>query len=166
MQPEQFMAAWETTNHQMRCSILKITRRSDVVDDIMQDIFINCYQRTDHLEQSFAVKYLMRAATNAAISYIKNGWVSKRIYDAAEPHSSETPLTKYSIMEQDELYRMKVLPALEKLPARQRIAIEAYMSFPTRKAAARAMGIPIATLWYNEMAALKSLRKKLDKRGS
>jgi len=130
----------------------------------MQDIFLNCYQRAGNLEKSYAAKYFMRAATNAALGYVKSGWVSKRKYDTAEPRSSATPLTEYAIMERDVLYRMQVLPALEELPARQRTAIRAYMSFPTRKAAARGRGIPVATLWYNEMAALKSLRKRLEKR--
>lgn len=84
----------------------------------------------------------MRAATNAAKSYLHSPWKSRAEYRVPERQSFEAPHSTYEVKEREELYERMVVPALEQLPQRQRGALEAYMEFRFRRHAGLGDGNP------------------------
>lgn len=161
MYPDDFLQVWDEIKLQLRGRISLVTGRPDMVDDLLQDVFVNVYPKAAGLHESYAAKYVMRAATNAANSYLKSRWSAKVEYWVPERLSWETPLSSYLVREREEFYKDRILPTLERLPHKQRTAIEAYMEFSKRRAASRAMGIPLNTLKHRQKMGLKNLRKKL-----
>ncbi len=67
MDLDEILAVWEEKKDQLGKRIRKMTGRSEIVEDLLQDIFVKFYQKAGKLESSYAGRYLMRSATNIAV---------------------------------------------------------------------------------------------------
>jgi DNA-directed RNA polymerase specialized sigma24 family protein len=142
MQPDQFLRVWDEIKLQLRGRIGLVTGMPDIVDNLLQDIFVSVYPKAAGLHESYAAKYLMRAATNAAKSYLASRWASKAEYFVPELLTLETPHISYEVRESWNLYARKIVPTLAQLPQRLRSTLEAYMEFSKRMAGVQGAGNP------------------------
>ena len=159
---DEILAVWEEKKGQLGKRIRKLTGRSEIVEDLLQDIFVKFYTKAEKLERSYAGRYLMRSATNIAIDYLRR---QRRTYESSEWWPDRrTPYHVYEEAEREQFYVSEVVPAIETLSNDEREAIGLYTTDRTRADAARDLGIPVPTLYSRQMKAIKKLRRKLLKR--
>jgi len=117
MHPDEFLSLWKENEREMRYHIFRLTNHPDIVDDILQSVFLNCYRRLGRIEPSYAEKYFLRAAGNAARSYLESKWVSKTDHYVPDLLYPSTPHSDYEVRERAEFYESRVLPAMACLPS-------------------------------------------------
>jgi DNA-directed RNA polymerase specialized sigma24 family protein len=63
---DEYMTIWQTLEPYLRKLIYYRIPRADMVDDLMQTLFVNVYPKRQHLEVSYLPRYLTRAAVRLA----------------------------------------------------------------------------------------------------
>ncbi len=153
---------WEEKKKQLGNRIRKLTGRSEIVEDLLQEIFVKFYPKAERLERGYAGRYLMRSATNIAIDYLRR---QRQTCEFSEWWAERrTPYHVYEEAEREQFYVSEVVPALESLSHEEQEAIGLYMTDRKRAPVARDLGIPVETLYSRQMKAIKKLRRKLGVR--
>lgn len=110
----------------------KITPQKALIEDCIQELFIDLWRTNGKSEISFVKAYIFKAFKFRLIKIIEKNNKSSRITDAPGKSSFEISKEMLLISEQkDHDLTEKVLNALEKLPARQKevIYLKFYLGF-------------------------------------
>jgi RNA polymerase sigma-70 factor, ECF subfamily len=144
----------------------KYVGRTDIAEDIVQEVFINIWNKRFALNYSGKVKpYLLKSVINASINYIKSKFARQDMAD--EDFAKNTP-EKYD--PHDELVKSElnqlVKIAIEQLPDKCRaIFMLSRFSDLTYKEIAEQLNISIKTVEAQIGIALKKLQQFLSKLG-
>jgi len=108
---------------------VKIIKDEDLADDLLQDLFINFWQKRQHIGSIKNVKsYFYRATRSIVLNYIKSTQALATKLDAMpEPEFEFTKEDLILSREFDEKLKGLMTVALNKLPSKQREVI--YMRF-------------------------------------
>lgn len=104
---------------------VKMTKDEDLVDDLLQDLFINFWQKRQHIGAISNVKsYFYRATRSIVLNHIKSSQVKAAKLDAMpEPDLEFSKEELILSQEFNEELRGLMAIALNKLPAKQREVI-------------------------------------------
>lgn len=144
----------------------KYVGRTDIAEDIVQDVFINIWNKRFTLNCNGKVKpYLIRSVINTSLNYIKSKFVRQNMCD--EDFAKNTP-EKYD--PHDELVKRELNQllkiAIEQLPDKCRaIFMLSRFSDLTYKEIAEQLSISIKTVEAQISIALKKLQQFLSKLG-
>lgn len=168
---------WSTHLRLFRHIALAIVRRTDIVEDVVQEAFRRALRSSFTLNnRDEALLYLKRIVTNTSIDYYHHrrrqaNEQEIEDVDRVADSPSASPLDRLLRREEAETNRERlqgIMEELMKLSEEQREAIEALvLSDPPRTLTemSRTSGIPISTLRSRLVLGLDRIRKNLRKRG-
>ena len=161
---EAFGQLVERYNRLVHGVILHKLRRSDEVEDLVQDVFCKAYQELPHLRQpdKFA-PWLARMAANQAQAWLRRCGVRQicqqnedLVLGAADPHSP------HSLLEIDESNEI-LWEALDRLtPEYRQVLLLYHFEDCPQQDIARFLGITVSTVKWRLLRARQSLKVKLD----
>ncbi len=132
---------------------------SDVAEDVVQEVFSNLWNQSDHLEVKTNVKsYLFGAVRNACLNHLRH---LKVVESHAQASMQVEESDQTTFMEMDEL-REKLESALKQLPEKRRQIFE-MSRFEDKKyhEIAEELDISIKTVETQMSRALKVMREVL-----
>jgi len=139
---------------------VKLTQDSEVVDDLIQDLFVKVYRNKKKLSGISVHKYLMTGATNIARDYLRK--IKRRTFvEEVNWIDCETPEDWYAVTERLEFYRTEIKPRIEALPEPQKQAVLAYANARNLAREARNLGIAYTTFKSRRNTGLNKLRGEL-----
>ncbi|MDA2933573.1 RNA polymerase sigma factor [Acidobacteria bacterium AH-259-D05] len=146
----------------LRRRIAKLTGNCQVVEDLMQDLFVKVYRNRSTLSGVGVEHYLMRSASNIARDYLRKLKHEKLVVrDSFQNH--DNPEDLLMLNERLEFYESQVKPRLEALPNYQKEALLAYTNGNNLAREARKLGVPYSTVRSRCNAGLDELRKEVLK---
>ncbi len=130
----------------------------DVVEEIIQDIFLRLWERRNSLQVDCLEAYLLSSVRYAAINHIKSVMIRERYADYAYVHFSEASSSTDEQMELDELMNA-VEQQLNDLPEKtRRIFRMNRLEYQSVKEISTTLKVPERTVEYHLSQAIKSLR--------
>ncbi len=149
------MRIWSEHRDALYKRVTRITGEAQA-DDLVSDVLVRALTHAHHLDASFAHRYLMKSATNAALDYrrYQKRWLFIPLTNLNTPARQDESVS-------DALLGEKTRPAINDLPPHEREALLRYLTDEDRAAASRRTGIPASTLRSREERAINKIRKKL-----
>ncbi len=137
---------------------LRRIQSPDVVEEIVQDIFLRLWERRNSLQVDCLEAYLFSSVRYAAINHIKSMLVQERYADYAYVHFAEGSSTTDEQMELDELMNA-VEQQLNDLPEKTRCIFRMNrLEYQSVKEISSKLKVPERTVEYHLSQAIKSLR--------
>lgn len=160
--PTSLEAAFRTHYTRLRDYVAGYVRSDEVASDIVQDLFVNLWERYDAGDLPLLTPaYLYTAARNRALKYIRHHQVVARWEEQAAHEPAPTAPRADDDLRTNEL-ATAIRHAIDQLPDRCReiflMSREHELSYA---AIAETLGISIKTVETQMWRALKSLRKNL-----
>jgi len=115
---EEIVSLWEENKDKLVARIRKLIPTTDAAEDLLQDVFVKVYPKAEQLDSSYAVKYMMRTATNTARDYLRRHCYGKMEYKDSTYFCQDTPYDFYLGKERQDFYVREVLPAVKSLPTK------------------------------------------------
>ena len=143
--------------------ILRIVRSHTDAEDVLQEVFVQAWTRTDTYDASRGspAGWLIGIARNRAIDRLRSDAVRNRTAERSpQPRPVETPETRAATGER----QRDVARALASLPAEQRELIEhAYFEGLTQSELAERFKLPLGTVKTRIRTGLSTLRGLLQR---
>jgi RNA polymerase sigma-70 factor, ECF subfamily len=144
----------------------KYVGRTEIAEDIVQEIFINIWNKRFQLDNTGNIKpYLIRCAINASINYIKSKYNRLHLemdVSLLEERSDYSPLDE---LKGSELLNL-IKQAIETLPDKCRIIfVLSRFSNLTYREIAEKLGVSVKTVEAQVSIALRRLEKHVNKGG-
>jgi RNA polymerase sigma-70 factor, ECF subfamily len=143
--------------------ILRIVRSYPDAEDVLQEVFVQAWTRTDTYNASLGspAGWLIGIARHRAIDRLRNSAVRTRAAESAPPpRPPETPETRAATSER----QRDVARALASLPPEQRELIEhAYFEGLTQSELAERFKLPLGTVKTRVRTGLSTLRGLLQR---
>ena len=143
-----FERLYEATRAKLYGVLLRILRRPDLAEEVMQETYLKVWKSADKFDPTVAspITWMVAMARNRAIDIVrKKGEASIEEEPAALGVAAETPAQLARREMTDELRRL--LSCLGKLdPEKQRIVLLAYYSGWSRDQLAQKLDIPVNTI--------------------
>jgi len=160
--PTSLEAAFRTHYTRLRDYVAGYVRSDEVASDIVQDLFVNLWERYDAGDLPLLTPaYLYTAARNRAIKYIRHRQVVARWEEHARHEPAPTSPRADDDLRTNEL-AAAIRSAIDQLPDRCReiflMSREQELSYA---AIAETLGISVKTVEVQMWRALKSLRNSL-----
>jgi RNA polymerase sigma-70 factor, ECF subfamily len=156
-----FDALYDATNSKLYGIVLRIIRRRDISDEVLQEVYVKIWERAADFDPGRAspITWMATIARNRALDEIRRR-VPVSIEDTPEaldvPSPDAQPLRALE-MSQD-VQRLNA--CLDKLdPQRRQLVIEAYIQGATREELSHRLGAPVSTIktWlHRSLAQLKA----------
>lgn len=133
-------------------------QEADVVEELIQDIFLKLWERRAGLQVERLDAYLFSAVRYAIINHIKSNLVQEKYANYAQYHYSDTCSVTEEQLELDELIQV-VEQQLNDLPEKTRQIFQMNrLEYHTIKEISSKLKVPERTVEYHLSQALKSLR--------
>lgn len=144
-----FKRLYDATSMKLLGIVLRILKRRDVAEDVLQDVYIKIWERAADYQsgRGAAITWLAAIARNRALDEVRRGsrTVSAEDTPEIEDIAADTPLPLAAREEQEEYQRlMRCLDRLE--PPRKQMILQAYVNGASREALAARFGHPVATV--------------------
>ncbi len=128
---------------------LRILRRSDLAEEVIQDTYVEVWNRAERFDPSAAtpITWMVAIARNRAIDIVRRKTDAR--LDAAEPQAMETAADNPHPLAQREMTEdlRRLLACMSRLDAdRQRLVLLAYYSGWSRDQLAAKFGKPVNTI--------------------
>lgn len=156
-----FDALYDATSSKLYGIILRILRRRDISDEVLQEVYVKVWERASDFDPGRAspITWMAAIARNRALDETRRR-VPVSIEDTPEalnvPASGAQPLQALELSQ--DVRRLNA--CLDKLePQRKQLVIEAYLQGATREELSERMGAPVATIktWlHRSLAQLKA----------
>jgi RNA polymerase sigma-70 factor, ECF subfamily len=155
-----FGALYDATSSKLYGIILRILRRRDLSDEVLQEVYVKIWERAADFEPGRAspITWMATIARNRALDEVRRR-VPISIEDAPEalnvPSAEAQPLQALELS-QDIGRLMACLDRLD--PQRRQLVIDAYIQGATREELSVRLGAPVATIktWlHRSLAQLK-----------
>ena len=160
---ESIIQVWLENDLKLRRRIAKLTGDWQVVEDLMQDLFVKVYRNRSKLSGDLLVNYMMSSASNIARDCLRKLKREKLIVEDSF-QNYDNPEDLVILNERLEFYESQVEPKLGALPDAQKEALLAYANGDNLAYEARKLGVAYATVRSRRDAALKKLREEIPKR--
>lgn len=130
----------------------------DVVEELVQDIFLKLWERRDALRVDKLDAYLATAVRYAIINHIKSTLVHEKYADYAHAHFTEASYATEEQLDLDELMQA-VQQQLNDLPEKTRQIFRLNrLEYQSVKEISSRLKVPERTVEYHLSQAIKSLR--------
>ena len=146
--------------------------KSDEAHDVVQEVFLNLLERTDHkLEESTLNAYLYRAVQNKCIDFIRHKTIKDQYLSAVGKKMLQME-SEYFYTSRNEIedallsqeLQEQIDSAVETLPPKGKEIFKLYFEHrKTAKEIASIMNLSRSTVENHVYTCLKTLRKKLKK---
>jgi len=145
----------------------KLTDEPQVSEEIVQDLFVNIWERKDSLNiQQSVESYLFRAVKNRCINHLQSkyrSYLHEEISDSSEPNRNTNPISES--LDHAELLAL-LIRAEEKLPKKTAIVFSlSRHSDLSHQEIADKLGISTKTVEYHISNALKIIREQMAAEG-
>ncbi len=156
-----FEQVYDVTCAKLYGIILRILRRRDLADEVLQEVFVKIWERAADFDpaRSSPITWMATIARNRALDEIRRR-VPVSIEEAPEAFnvaSNDAPPLQALELSQDVKRLNACLDKLE--PQRKQLVIEAYLQGATREELSQRFGHPVATIktWlHRSLAQLKA----------
>ena len=156
-----FEQVYDVTCAKLYGIILRILRRRDLADEVLQEVFVKIWERAADFDpaRSSPITWMATIARNRALDEIRRR-VPVSIEEAPEAFnvaSNDAPPLQALELSQDVKRLNACLDMLE--PQRKQLVIEAYLQGATREELSQRFGHPVATIktWlHRSLAQLKA----------
>lgn len=156
-----FGQVYDATSAKLYGIILRILKRRDLADEVLQEVYVKIWERAADFDpsRSSPITWMATIARNRALDEIRRR-VPISIEDAPEAlnvASNDTPPLHALELSQDVKRLNACLDRLE--PQRKQLVIEAYLQGATREELSQRFGHPVATIktWlHRSLAQLKA----------
>ena len=140
--------------------------RSDISEDIVQEVFINIWNKKQSLNYNGCIKpCLIRSVINASLNYIKSKYGRQNFEDDSKLDSLETGLVQHEDISSRELEKLLEI-AVGQLPGRCReIFAMSRFSGLSHKEIAESLDISTKTIEAQITIALKKIHRFLSQAG-
>jgi RNA polymerase sigma-70 factor (ECF subfamily) len=157
---QAFAALYNATSAKLYAVILRILRRRDLAEEVLQDVYVRVWQRAGDFDPTRAspITWMAAIARNRALDVVRRATpLSIEDVPAALEVADTGRLASEQVEISDELRRLEAcLDRLE--PGRKEIVKLAYLEGLSREELARRFGHPVATIktWLHR--SLKQIR--------
>ena len=158
-----FTRLYEVTSPKLYAIVLRIVRRRDLADDLLQETYLRIWRHAEQFNplRSSPMTWMATIARNCALDETRRAASRPTEDDAALP-ALPSDCTPCIIDEATEDAR-RLRAGLERLsPERRALVVRAYSLGLTREEIARATGRPVATIKTLLRRTLLELRRHLD----
>lgn len=159
--PAAFDQVYDATSAKLYGIILRILRRRDLADEVLQEVYVKIWERAADFDpaRSSPITWMAAIARNRALDEIrKRVPVSLELVpEALNVASSDPPPLQALELSQDVQRLNACLDKLE--PQKKQIVVEAYLQGATREELSQRFGHPVATIktWlHRSLAQLKA----------
>jgi len=144
----------------------RLVGRSDIAEDIVQDTFINIWNKRQTLQYSGPIKpYFIRSVINASLNYLKSLYARQHFDEESKMTEQITNADQSDLLENKELEELLRL-AIEQLPERCRVIFSmSRMSGLSHKEIAEHLNISTKTIEAQISIALKRIHHYLLQMG-
>lgn len=158
---DAFSTLYDATSSKLYGIILRILKRRDLADEVMQDVYVKVWQRASEFDSDRAspITWMAIIARNSALDEARK----RRPLSIEEtPEAFNVASLEASPLQNTELGQevARLMACLSSLdPQRREIVIEAYIDGSTREELSQRFGHPVATIktWlHRSLAQLKA----------
>jgi RNA polymerase sigma-70 factor (ECF subfamily) len=154
---KNFEEIYEEHNVAMVRVASKLVSDSEVVSDIVQEVFVYLHGRLDAREKIiYPRSWLYRATFNKCVDHLRT---HSRFVDVAE--LKDVPTNENAIANED--VKSAIQQALSSLPTKERILVIAYSEGMSYRELAELTGITYTSIGKTLSRALKKLAKEMKK---
>lgn len=155
-----FTAVYDLTSAKLYGIVLRIVRRRELADEVVQEVYVRVWEQADRFDRSkgSAIAWLATLARNRAIDEIRAGRHETTtedgdVFDVADDARSALETLEAT----EDLLRLKsCLEGLE--PERRNLVVAAYLTGASREALANGVGAPVGTIKTWLRRSLKQLK--------
>ena len=144
----------------------KYVGRTDIAEDIVQDVFINIWNKRNTLNYTGNIKpCFIKSVINASINYIQSKYARQNFVDESSAISNKSAYNQHDDIVGRELNHL-IMDAIEQLPDKCRIIFSlSRFSGLSYKEIAEQLGLSIKTVEAQISIALKRVHEFLTKYG-
>jgi RNA polymerase sigma-70 factor, ECF subfamily len=152
-----FEALYDATNAKLYGIVLRILKRRDLADEVLQEVYVKVWERAGDFDPGRAspITWLSTIARNRALDEIrKRSHVSIEDTPEALDVAATDPHPLQALELSQDMKRLSV--CLDKLePQRKEIVLQAYLYGESREELSRRFGHPVATIktWLHRSLA-------------
>ncbi|MEQ8415508.1 MULTISPECIES: RNA polymerase sigma-70 factor [unclassified Imperialibacter] len=141
---------------------LKLTRNNEVAEEVVQEVFVNFWERREEINISYSVKaYLVASVRNRSINYLKLQLPKELKKEDVDNLSEKADLSDPTQIEYNELYSI-VQKAIDLLPDRCKVIfVLSREEGLTYQEIAEKLELSVKTVENQMSIALKKLRVSL-----
>jgi RNA polymerase sigma-70 factor, ECF subfamily len=156
-----FQALYERTSPQVFASLLRLLRRRDAAEDVLQEVFVSVWRRAGDYrpDKGRPLTWLTSIARYRALDILRRQGRERPLADGEEPadEGEEEP----EIVDGRSAHRLNA--CMERLGVEQRRCVQlAYVDGYTHSDIARALGTPLGTIKSWLRRSLQSLKQCMD----
>lgn len=140
----------------------KLIKNQDDSKDLVQDVFLKCWQKKETFESELAIKnFLYLSLKNASLNYIRHLTVEKKFVDDLSPEKFIEEKTISNLIRAEVLATIHL--AIENLPDGCKLVLKlAFNEGLKNDQIAQQLGISVNTVKTQKQRALKLLRLSLS----
>lgn len=163
MDKQLFADIYNTHQKELTQLALSYTKDLELSKDIVQEVFLDYWNRREEIEINYSIKFFLRKAiVNQCLMEIKK---RKKLFNTADfeglVNPEPTPISK---MELNELKNL-LLQIIDSMPKRRReVFMLSRISLLTHEEISMRLGISKKTIEHHITEALKTIRKALEDR--